>query len=422
MRLSFKRVMTVLSVVVLAETLRLLVDDWHITRQKISKKVIKNYVNKNQLDNRRTELGGDEETVKGLNTYKEESVGVVGEKSSENELSAKNTQEVSNVVSVCSDTAVKKILWYDIYHNNHGIRNKAKIVDFEACECKCILDFFTFNDTGKTYGPLEADGVLMQLNKLRGMSHPPLKGNNQVFVVLEREATPGRKLPISNFQNVVNWTMTYRLDSDIYYPYGRITLRTERPALPKDYTQIFKRKKKSIVWFVSHCKTRNRREEYVKELRKYIDVDIYGECGTLQCARHGKRSQQCNENIADDYFFRIAFENTYHRDYVTEKLFEHFPLDMVQIVLGSADYTKIVPEGTVIDVKNFSTPKALAEYLKQLMKSEEEYTKFLKMKENYYAETLAEQSQKAYCQLCFMLHNPEKYKKMYSNLAEWWLS
>jgi hypothetical protein len=35
----------------------------------------------------------------------------------------------------------------------------------------------------------------------------------------------------------------------------------------------------------SHCPTVGRREDYVKELRKFIEVDVYGDCGELQCRK-----------------------------------------------------------------------------------------------------------------------------------------
>ncbi len=42
-------------------------------------------------------------------------------------------------------------------------------------------------------------------------------------------------------------------------------------------------------WVVSNCKTINKREEYVTELQKFIEVDIYGGCGslTIPCQENG---------------------------------------------------------------------------------------------------------------------------------------
>jgi len=36
-------------------------------------------------------------------------------------------------------------------------------------------------------------------------------------------------------------------------------------------------KTKMAIWFVSHCNASSGRDEYVRELQKYIPVDIYGE-------------------------------------------------------------------------------------------------------------------------------------------------
>ncbi len=44
------------------------------------------------------------------------------------------------------------------------------------------------------------------------------------------------------------------------------------------------RRKKNVAWVVSHCSTFSKREEYVYELQKHIDVDVFGNCGSY-CGR-----------------------------------------------------------------------------------------------------------------------------------------
>ena len=61
----------------------------------------------------------------------------------------------------------------------------------------------------------------------------------------------------------------------------------------------------------------SRREEYVKELQRYIPVDVFGDCGSLHCKRG---SPACAARMAH-YKFYLAFENSLCTDYVTEKLF-----------------------------------------------------------------------------------------------------
>ena len=40
-----------------------------------------------------------------------------------------------------------------------------------------------------------------------------------------------------------------------------------------------------VAWIVSNCNSRSRRGDYAEELKKYIDVDIYGRCGDLELTR-----------------------------------------------------------------------------------------------------------------------------------------
>lgn len=58
---------------------------------------------------------------------------------------------------------------------------------------------------------------------------------------------------------------------------------------------------------------------YARELSKYIQVDIYGTCGTLRCPR--SQSQACFDMLDEDYKFYLAFENSNCKDYITEKFF-----------------------------------------------------------------------------------------------------
>ena len=78
-------------------------------------------------------------------------------------------------------------------------------------------------------------------------------------------------------------------------------------------------KTKSVAWFVSNCGARNGRLKYAKELGKYIEVDIYGSCGTKQCPR--SKANDCFKMLEKDYRFYLAFENSNCKDYITEKFF-----------------------------------------------------------------------------------------------------
>jgi len=83
-------------------------------------------------------------------------------------------------------------------------------------------------------------------------------------------------------KNFINWTITHRWDSDIVHPYGWITPYDafelmEQATAPSAVVNYAEGKSKLIAWFVSNCNDQSGRMEYVDELSKFINVDVYGE-------------------------------------------------------------------------------------------------------------------------------------------------
>ena len=73
-----------------------------------------------------------------------------------------------------------------------------------------------------------------------------------------------------------------------------------------------------VGWMVSHCNTNSKREDYVRQLQKHIQVDIYGGCGNLShCPRdkHWISEPQCYDMISRKYKFYLSFENSFCKDY-----------------------------------------------------------------------------------------------------------
>jgi hypothetical protein len=82
--------------------------------------------------------------------------------------------------------------------------------------------------------------------------------------------------------------MLFRMDSDVPVPSGRTLLLTsaEKPEQRKRLRKSkMKEKTKLVAIMVSNCGGRNRRWEYVRQLRKHVPVDVYGACGNLRCVR-----------------------------------------------------------------------------------------------------------------------------------------
>lgn len=91
--------------------------------------------------------------------------------------------------------------------------------------------------------------------------------------------------------------------------------------IPKIYKNYAENKTKQVVWLVSNCRPNSNRSMYVTELSKHISVDIFGNCGTLKCAKENE--DQCFQMLNDKYKFYLAFENAHCIYYITEKLFNN---------------------------------------------------------------------------------------------------
>ena len=179
--------------------------------------------------------------------------------------------------------------------------------------------------------------------------------------------------------------------------------------------EILGNKSKLVAWFVTHCHTESRREDYVKELKQYIEVDVYGPCGSLKCADRVHR-ESCYPMLTKDYKFYLSFENAKCRDYVTEKFYKALRHYVVPIVNGAADYTQFAPEGSFIHIRDFESPQHLAKYLQYLDKNQAAYEQYFEWRK-----TNVPSYTNGWCQLCEMLNNSTLPSKSYDNIYDWWV-
>ena len=172
---------------------------------------------------------------------------------------------------------------------------------------------------------------------------------NQTYILWEIES-PAYLLGFqpSHYGNFFNWTMTYRQDSTVSIPYGKLRKLKEHPENGERLDQLIdkfgennkhlaERKGNSsvrVAWMVSNCLTKSNREGYVEALKKFIDVDVYGSCykDSKKCEKDG--SDNCWNYISDHYKFYLSFENSLCNDYITEKFWEPLKRNIVPIVLG----------------------------------------------------------------------------------------
>ncbi len=182
------------------------------------------------------------------------------------------------------------------------------------------------------------------------------------------------------------------------------------------------RKTGEVAWIVSHCVTHSEREAYVKQLSRYITVDIYGACNKeakLPCSRDWKTG--CSDFLNKTYKFYISFENSICQGYITEKLYQILPLDVIPIVRGPANYKTLVPYKWYINIADFESPKHLADYLKLVGSDPKLYGSYLEGRDEYDVYIMeSPRDHPAWCSLCETLNNPTETNKVYNRIDQWW--
>ena len=334
------------------------------------------------------------------------------------QLSTNSTQDIHNIRPGDQNMTPKVILLWNrfIYRRNWSVEMGNGTFHRLGCQvrnCEITSDRKHLN---------RSDAILFHSQRLDG--DPPSKYPHQRFVFATNESPENSWNSLYSspqWKHVFNWTITYRLDSDIVLHYG--LLEKKESYVPKNLTTLAERvnKRQPVAWMASNChqpKSRHR-DEYVKSLERWITVDKYGLCGDKVCKK--KDNEKCLQMLNNSYNFYLAFENSFCKDYVTEKLYKILPLDVIPVVRGGADYLKFIPKHWAINTADFNSTKQLANYLIYLQKNPDEYVKYFMGKDTYSIITYKGcRNRPFWCELCAKLNNPSEPTRYYEDITTWW--
>ena len=251
---------------------------------------------------------------------------------------------------------------------------------------------------------------------------PPRRNENQVYVLFFFE-TPLRAMSRykdkPKWQNVFNLTFTYMYDEETDIPAAHgmaVKLPEPNPNALTEVHEAVKEKTKMVLWIVSNCDSYSGRMEYARKLAQHIPLDIVGRCGNLSCPLP-KTSRTCITQLAKDYMFFLAFENSYCDDYYTEKVILPLMLGMVPVTMGRTNYSRVLPPDSFIDAMDYS-PIQLAQKLLYLKEHMDEYLQYFQWRRDY---TMARSQRKhGFCRLCDILHTTNYPYKSNFNVSRYW--
>ena len=225
-----------------------------------------------------------------------------------------------------------------------------------------------------------AELIVFNHLEIKSYGTPPPREPHQLSAFyLKEPQTALRSVNLTEWNEFFNYSATFRLESEGSFHIFRARLEKLKAKGIKHFSNKRKKYPARALWFVSHCTTSNStsgiqsaREEYVLNLSKYIQIDVFTSNRKNTCSNRFKGMLNISQNTQEPdmgyYGFYLAFENHLCRDYITEKFWRVLESNgtTIPIALGGlsvADYEAIAPPNSFLHVKNFTSPQALAQHM-----------------------------------------------------------
>ncbi|XP_055079805.1 4-galactosyl-N-acetylglucosaminide 3-alpha-L-fucosyltransferase 9-like isoform X2 [Periophthalmus magnuspinnatus] len=231
----------------------------------------------------------------------------------------------------------------------------------------------------------------------------------QLWVWFNMES-PSNSNRISGFRNLFNLTCSYRRDSDIFTPYGSLV------PVSNDKKPCFRlpTKDKLVCWIVCNWNSHFKRVQYFNELKKHVEIKTYSR------AFGEYISNEMYVEIITSCKFYLSFENSIHKDYITEKFYMPLKLGAVPVVLGPPreNYEAHAPAESFIHVDDFASPKELAERLQHLHLHPDQYMDYFEWRNSFKAVSGIFGLEQV-CRTCHYLKTQRRYQSV-RDLNKWY--
>ncbi len=255
------------------------------------------------------------------------------------------------------------------------------------------------------------------------LSLPNCPKNEKQHWMFSQFESPVYSYDYRQYNNRFDSSATYRTDSTVFGAYFNIANLLWAPNADfRPDTDHYDGKTDFAYILVSACNADSNRLQIIRELQKYVRVDVYGKCGRPCPIRND--TTDCHKILTKTYRFYFAFENSICKDYITEKFFRILNYSIIPVVFGGGKYDQFVPKSGFINVLDYETVERLAGHLKYVAGNRTAYNEYFEWRKFIrYHEASENPWGHVFCELCIMLnleeHSGSKYEVI-EDMSTFW--
>lgn len=151
-------------------------------------------------------------------------------------------------------------------------------------------------------------------------------------------------------------------------------------------------------------------------------LSILGKCtGKSDGCKAGNHT--CYKEVRSKYKFYLALENSICNEYITEKFWNTLQSDSynIPIALGASvkQYEQFSPPKSFLHTRNFTTVKALADFMIKLDKDDVAYNTYHQWRQTH---TIVprERKETLHCYMCRQANEKKDGGQEYKNISKYW--
>ncbi|XP_063293568.1 4-galactosyl-N-acetylglucosaminide 3-alpha-L-fucosyltransferase FUT6-like [Pelobates fuscus] len=198
-------------------------------------------------------------------------------------------EQSNKIVDVQEKPFCVILLWIRPFNYQFPLNNCPQ--SFDSSDCFFTLDRNMFSSAKAVV--IDHRNVCDSKQQLPQIPSSP----NQYWIWFNTES-PSHSPNLAFMDNLMNLTMSYRADSDIFAPYGWLEMHNGEQSF------TIPEKTKLVAWAISNWNTSSRRVKYYEELKNYLKVDLFGKfynyiplAKTEKLATLSKDCEFCGEYI-----------------------------------------------------------------------------------------------------------------------------